>query len=64
MDICVGDVIELKKQHPCGARHMTVLRIGMDFRLRCNGCGREMMVPRARIERYIRAVLRGEDADV
>ena len=63
MDIKVGDVIELKKQHPCGARRMTVLRIGADFRLRCNGCGHEMMVPLARIERYIRAVL-SEDADV
>lgn len=39
MDIRPGDVLEMKKEHPCGARRWEVLRVGMDFRLRCVGCG-------------------------
>lgn len=65
MDVRVGDVLELKKPHPCGSHQMKVLRIGMDFRLQCLGCSREMMVPRARIERYVRAIRRDTgDGDV
>lgn len=59
MDVQVGDILEMKKMHPCGGKRMSVLRIGMDFRLRCLQCGREMMVPRAKIERHIRKVIRG-----
>ena len=43
MDIRPGDVLEMKKEHPCGARRWEVLRVGMDFRLRCVGCGREVL---------------------
>ena len=41
MDIQVGDVLEMKKQHPCGCKDWQVLRVGMDFKLRCLGCQRE-----------------------
>ena len=41
MDIHVGDTLELKKQHPCGSRSWQVLRVGMDFKLRCCGCRHE-----------------------
>ena len=58
MDIRVGDVLELKKEHPCGSREWLVLRIGMDFRLRCQGCGHELMIPRAKAEKSIRKVRR------
>jgi len=58
MDIHVGDVLELKKDHPCGSREWLVLRIGMDFRLRCQGCGHEVMLPRAKAEKSIRRVRR------
>ncbi len=60
MDIRVGDVLEMKKAHPCGNRQFEVLRIGMDFRLRCVGCGHEMMVPRLKAEKNIRKVQREE----
>ena len=60
MDIRLGDVLELKKNHPCGSRTFEVLRIGMDFRLRCTGCGHEMMIPRLKAEKNIRKVLREE----
>ena len=60
MDIRVGDILEMKKEHPCGNRRFEVLRIGMDFRLRCVGCGHEMMIPRLKAEKNIRRVNRQE----
>ena len=44
MDISVGDILVMKKNHPCGSNRFLVLRVGMDFKLRCQGCGREMML--------------------
>ena len=62
MDIRVGDVLELKKEHPCGSRRWQVLRVGMDFKLRCQGCGHELMLPRSKAEKNIRKILRtGEE---
>ena len=58
MDVRVGDVVELKKQHPCGSSDWTVLRVGMDFKLRCNGCGHELMVPRSKAEKAIKKIKR------
>ncbi len=58
MDIHVGDVLELKKAHPCGSRQWLVLRIGMDFKLRCAGCGHELMIPRSKAEKSIKKILR------
>ena len=58
MDIRVGDVVELKKSHPCGSKEWTVLRVGMDFKLRCAGCGHEVMTPRSKVERSIWKVKR------
>jgi len=58
MDIHVGDVLELKKAHPCGSRQWLVLRIGMDFKLRCTGCGHELMIPRSKAEKSIKKILR------
>ena len=43
MDIAVGDTILTRKKHPCGASSFEVLRVGMDFKIRCTGCGREVM---------------------
>lgn len=60
MDVRVGDTIQTKKLHPCGANTFEVLRVGMDFRIRCTGCGHEVMLPRAKIEKNIRKILRTE----
>ena len=62
MDIQVGDVLELKKTHPCGSRRWLVLRVGMDFKLRCTGCGRELMLSRAKAEKGIKKIIREEEA--
>ena len=63
MDIQVGDVVTLKKQHPCGSKTFLVLRSGMDFRLRCTGCGHEVMVPRVKIEINIRKITHAEEKE-
>lgn len=58
MDLQLHDILELKKDHPCGSRRWLVLRTGMDFRLRCTGCGHEVMLPRSKAEKNIRQILR------
>ena len=63
MDVWVGDVLELKKDHPCGSRRWQVLRVGMDFKLRCEGCGHELMLPRSKVEKSIRKILRTGEED-
>lgn len=64
MDIRIGDKIEMKKQHPCGCKNFEILRIGMDFKIRCLGCGREVMLPRAKAEKNIKFVYeRGGESD-
>ena len=57
MKLGVGDVVELKKQHPCGSKAFTITRVGMDFRIRCNGCGHEAWIPRVKLEKSIRRVV-------
>lgn len=57
MDIQVGDVITLKKQHPCGSKEWEVLRVGMDFRLKCMGCDHQVMIPRKQVEKNIRQIV-------
>ena len=58
MDVRVGDTLLMKKPHPCGAKEFLVLRSGADFRIRCKGCGREVMVPRLKVERHIKQIIR------
>ena len=57
MDISVGDRVEMKKQHPCGCKTFEILRVGMDFKIKCEKCGREVMAPRAKIEKNIKKIL-------
>lgn len=58
MDVRLQDILVMKKEHPCGSKEWLVLRTGMDFRLRCRGCGHEIMVPRYKAEKNIRQILR------
>ena len=65
MDIKLNDILVMKKEHPCGGKDFLVLRVGMDFRVRCVKCNREVMVPRQKIEKNIKKVLRdGEQVNV
>lgn len=56
MDIQIGDIVKLKKQHPCGSYEWEVLRVGIDFRLKCTGCGHQVMMPRKQVERIAKQV--------
>ncbi len=58
MDVQVGDIVQLKKPHPCGSHDWEVLRIGADFRLKCTGCGHQIMTPRHQIEKSIKKIIR------
>lgn len=64
MDVRLNDILLMKKPHPCGERRWLVLRTGMDFRLRCLGCGREVLLPRGKAEKNIREILRQSDGKV
>ena len=58
----VGDVLEMKKEHPCGSKLMRVMRTGSDIRIVCLGCGRDVTVPRVKLEKNIKKVRQsGED---
>ena len=57
MQLNAGDRLEMKKPHPCGGNIFTLLCVGMDFRIRCETCGREVMAPRKKIEKNIRRVI-------
>ena len=56
MDIQVGDILIMKKAHPCGEKRLLVLRVGADLRLRCLGCRHEVMAPRFKAEKNIRDI--------
>ena len=59
-DIRVGDRLVVRKPHPCSSDSFLVLRTGMDVRLRCEGCGHEVMIPRAKADKMIKTIIRKE----
>ncbi|MCC6095644.1 MAG: DUF951 domain-containing protein [Eubacterium sp.] len=61
MEYKVGQIVRLKKKHPCGSDEWQILRTGADFRLKCMGCGHQIMVPRKMVEKNTRG-LRSPDA--
>lgn len=62
MEVRLKDILVMKKPHPCGSKEWLVLRTGADFRLRCKGCGHEVMQPRFKIEKNIKNILREESS--
>ncbi|MBR3483695.1 MAG: DUF951 domain-containing protein [Lachnospiraceae bacterium] len=57
MDIHIGDKLKMKKAHPCGAFEWEVLRVGIDFRLKCTGCGHMIMIPRKQAEKNVKQII-------
>ena len=57
MDLVLGSTVEVKKAHPCGGKEFTLTRVGMDVKLKCATCGREVMLPRKKAEKAIKKVL-------
>ncbi len=61
MDIELNDIIKMKKPHPCGSLEWEVLRVGADFRLKCMGCGHQVMLKRTLVEKNVKGI-RKKDA--
>ena len=62
MDLKLNQKVELKKSQPCGSKIWTILRVGMDIKLRCEGYGHELMLPRSKAEKAIKKILSEEEA--
>ena len=62
--ISVGDTLELKKNHPCGSKLFTVVRVGSDIRIICKGCGRDMTQPREKLEKAIKKITHPEENSI
>ncbi len=60
MDIRVGDKLQMKKKHPCGNDIFTVTRIGMDFKIVCDNCSHQIMLPRAKAEKALKKIIRAD----
>ena len=56
MELEVADIIKMKKPHPCGSYEWEILRVGADFRLKCQGCGHQVMIPRKTVEKSIKEI--------
>ncbi|PKM47420.1 MAG: DUF951 domain-containing protein [Firmicutes bacterium HGW-Firmicutes-8] len=54
----VGDIVKMKKAHPCGSDQWEVTRTGMDFRIKCQGCGRQVMLPRPKFEKGVKKIIK------
>ncbi|HMM42121.1 MAG TPA: DUF951 domain-containing protein [Thermomicrobiales bacterium] len=62
LQVFIGDVVRLRKPHPCGSHEWTVVRLGADIGLRCHGCNRRVLLPRRELERRLKAfVSRGPE---
>ena len=59
--INVGDILEMKKQHPCGEKAFKVLRIGADLKIECTGCKRTLTLDRLKVEKMIKRIYTGEE---
>ncbi|WMT41015.1 DUF951 domain-containing protein [Paenibacillus sp. D2_2] len=59
----LGDIVQMKKNHPCGSNEMEIIRMGMDIRIKCVGCKHSVLVPRAKFEKNMKKVLRSATSE-
>ena len=59
----LGDIVQMKKPHPCGSNEMDIIRMGMDIRIKCVGCQHSVLIPRVKFEKSMKKVLKSADAD-
>jgi len=57
VDLKVGDVVEVKKQHPCGSKQWKITRVGVDFKMECMGCGHVILIERPKALKMIKKVV-------
>lgn len=53
----LGDIVEMKKQHPCGTCKFEIIRVGADIKIKCTGCGRIVMIPRAKFKKEAKKIV-------
>jgi hypothetical protein len=63
MKLEVGNIVRLRKQHPCGGWEWEITRIGADIGLRCLSCGRRVMLPRSKVEKQIKTIVSPKEMD-
>lgn len=63
MDIRLGDQVKMRKPHPCGSDVWTVIRVGADIKIRCQGCGRIVMLDRPVFEKRLKKILTRAEED-
>jgi len=63
MDLHLGDIVEVKKEHPCGSKQFEIVRTGMDFRIRCLGCDKQVWIPRVKLEKRIRKIIERKEGN-
>lgn len=63
MDLKVGDIVETKKNHPCGSNQFEILRVGMDFRIKCMKCEKQIWIERPNLEKRIKKVTHKDEAE-
>lgn len=56
MNLQIGDIVKMKKEHPCGSKEWELVRVGMDIKMKCRGCGHLVMLPRQTVEKNIRGI--------
>ena len=61
LDIQLNDIVETKKPHPCGSKEFKIVRTGMDFRMQCLGCGKEIWIARPKLEKRIKKIRREQE---
>ncbi|MGB9679712.1 MAG: DUF951 domain-containing protein [Thermoanaerobacteraceae bacterium] len=62
-ELHVGDIIKMKKPHPCGGDEWEILRVGMDIRIKCLKCGRMILLPRSKVEKGIKKIIKTVEND-
>lgn len=60
----IGDIVKMRKKHPCGGDTWQVMRIGMDFRIRCQTCGHTLLIPRAKFEKSVKQLIQKGDEEL
>ncbi|WP_461207320.1 DUF951 domain-containing protein [Clostridium sp. DL1XJH146] len=54
----LGDIVEMKKVHPCGSKEWEIIRLGADIKVKCNGCGRIVMIPRSKFDKRVKKIIK------
>lgn len=63
MNFAIGDIVKMKKKHPCGSDNWQIWRVGMDFGIKCCGCGRKIMMPRAKFEKAVKSIVKEKNSE-